>query len=195
MKNFIRTLERLLIIPGTFDPDDLRRRRVLDLVLTIVLLTIVIFLLVVGWDETGKTIAIQIMTDPDTGLLIPIFLMTGLTMILLGLNRYNRTPANLVGWIFILGVVFFVSMADYPQELTRGRSIFAWAIPIALSVVTLPPAAVFVVDFFITILFMYWAGFQYETFQVYTIMQIYLVSVVSWLGMSIAERAIRARAQ
>jgi len=84
-----------------------------------------------------------------------------------------------------------VAISDYPEELTSGRSIFVWAIPITLSIIVLPPAAVFVADFIITILFAYFAGFQWQSFQTYTIFEIYIVSFISWLGMSIAERAIR----
>jgi signal transduction histidine kinase len=187
MKSFIRALKRLLTVPSTFDPDDLRRRRVLNFLLIFLLLASAVPLVVIGWDETF----VEALTSSNAGFVVPTVLAIGLTIVLLGLNRWKRTPANLVGWIFVLGMVGLVAVMDFPKDLTRGRSVFAWAIPVILSVVALPPAAVFVVDFFITILFMYWAGFRYDDFQIFTITEIYIVSLISWLGMSIAERAIR----
>lgn len=191
MRNFIGILKRLLIIPGTFDPDDLRRRRVLNILLIFLLFVIVALLLVIGWNENWEIITDNLLYNPEAGYVISAFSLFVLFTMLLGLNRWKRTPPNLVGWIFILFVVFFASLADSPRELINGRSIFVWALPITLSVVVLPPASVFVVDFFITILFIYWGNFRYETIQVFTIAQVYIVSFISWLGMSIAERAIR----
>jgi signal transduction histidine kinase len=114
-----------------------------------------------------------------------------LCVILLILNRSSRIPKNLIGWIFVAGMIVVIALSDAPRELTNGRSILAWAVPITLSVIVLPPAAVFVVDVIITVLFWYFGGFQWAYFQYFTLFTLYFTSLMSWLGMSIAERAIR----
>ena len=190
MKKLIDKFKYLLIVPDTFDPDDLRRRRVLNNILLFLVFTIVVHGIAEFWDED----LVLLLEDryPDMVMTFAAGSSSlALAVLLLLLNRSSRMPKNLAGWIFVAGMLAIISVADSPFELTSGRSIFAWAFPVALSVVVLPPASVFVVDLVITVAFLFYAGFSWHNFQSYTLTEIYLVSFVSWLGMSIAERAIR----
>ena len=51
MKKLIEKLKYLLIVPDTFDPDDLRRRRVLNNILLFLVFTIVVQGIAEFWDE------------------------------------------------------------------------------------------------------------------------------------------------
>lgn len=187
MKNFRKILKRIFIVPNTFDPDDLRRRQIMNAILIFLIFAAVFQLVADYWDEN---LILTLQNKDDT------FLIVGpsgvaIFVVFLVLNRSSRLPRNLIGWIFIVSIVGIVSVSDFPRELTEGRSIFVWALPVALSVVVLPPAAVFVVDLLITIVFLFLSEFQWYYFATYTLFEIYIVSLISWIGMSIAERAIR----
>ncbi len=193
MKKLIEKIRHVLIVPNTFDPDDLRRRQVLNSVL---LFMIIFGCLLMAWNSWGNdfTILVQDLISFNLagweGLLINVGAIVLFT-ILLFLNRSNRMPRNLAGWIVVLSMLALISLGDTPAELIRGRSVFTWAVPVALSVIILPPASVVVVDLVITAVFLYFSGFSWDYFESYTVMEIYIVSFISWLGMSIAERAIR----
>ncbi len=189
MKNFIKILKRIFIVPNTFDPDDLRRRQIMNTVLIFSIFAFIFQLIADYWDE-NLILAIQGKGGYDTLLpagTIGVVLLT----VLLVLNRSSRLPRNLVGWIFIVSVLAIISFADSPRQLTVGRSMFVWAVPVTLSVVVLPPASVYIVDLLITIIFLFLSKFQWDNFATYTLFEIYTVSLMSWLGMMIAERAIR----
>ncbi len=196
MKNIIDLLKRILTIPNTFDPDDLRRRQVLNTVLVLIIVTSSSLLIT---SFTKKNIISDLQTNADTRIAFAACVSALLlSIVLLLLNRSSRMPKNLVGWIFVVGLTAIISVSDSPLYLTNGRSIFAWAIPTTLSVIVLPPASIFAVDVVITVLFWFLGGPRRVPFQtsftlieIYVLLEVYVVSFISWLGMSIAERAIR----
>ncbi len=191
MKKLIEKLKPILTVPDTFDPDDLRRRRVLNSVL-LSILAIVAVLGVSIFGSVDVPWLVEHRHDPDVFSVVAAFIVLGMLSILtFVLNRSSRAPRNLAGWLFVLGLLAIISTGDSPIELTSGRSIFAWAVPITLSVVILPPASVFVVDMIITGAFLYYSGFSWHHFQNYTLTEIYIVSFISWFGMMIANQALR----
>ena len=191
MKKLIEKLKYILIVPGPFDPDDLRRRRVLNSMLLFLIFIVILQTVAEYWND-NLILLLQAQCCPDFFMYVATAASTFVFAIfLLILNRSSRTPRNLAGWIFVVGLLIIISFSDYPVDLTSGRSIFLWAVPVALSVVVLPPASVLVVDLMITFAFLYFSGFSWHNFQSYTLAEIYTVSFISWFGMSIAERAIR----
>jgi signal transduction histidine kinase len=189
MTNFITILKHLLVVPDTFDPDDLRRRQVLNTVMIFFIVIGIVSLIVIYVDEDVIS-GLQNEYDAQRSLLLLVGLIL-FSALLWKLNRLSWMPKDLIGWILVMGILAILSVADEPRQLTSGRSIFIWAIPITLSVIVLPPASIFVVDFVITIVFWFLGGAQWKYFQYYTLFEIYTVSFMSWMGMSIAERAIR----
>jgi signal transduction histidine kinase len=189
MRNLIAILKQLLAVPDTFDPDDLRRRQVLNMVSIFLMLVGIISLLVAGWgDDIISELQNEYNSQHNLILLIASILFSAA---LWRFNRLSWMPKDFMGWILVVGILALFSFADEPRQLTNGRSIFIWAVPVTLSVIVLPPASVFIVDLLITVLFWFFGGFQWEYFQYYTLFEIYIVSFISWIGMSIAERAIR----
>lgn len=161
MKKLIERIKYILVIPGTFDPDDLRRRRVLNAILFFLIFMILLMGITEFWNDNPALILQDFNYDM---FMVLVSLSSGLVLsiLLLMLSRSNRVPRNLAAWIFVLGTLIIIALSDTPFELTSGRSIFAWAIPVVLSVVILPPASVIVVDLMITVAFLYYAGFQWH---------------------------------
>ncbi len=192
MKKLIEKLKYILVVPGTFDPDDLRRRQVLNSILLFIVSITLVMVIAEFWDDSPAWLVQQCHGCNDLFMAF-VAEVAGIAfvIILLLLNRSSRMPRDLVGWIFVVGVLVISSFSDYPLELTSGRTIFIWAIPVALSVIVLPPASVAVVDLIITIAFFYYAGFQWHDFEIYTLTEIYIVSFISWIGMSVANQALR----
>jgi signal transduction histidine kinase len=191
MKNFKKMLGSIFTVPNTFDPDDQRRRQVLNSVLLFLSFVGIFNIIITLWYEEDLVSVIQKKPLDFLIFVIPIASAIILFVFLLVLNRSRRVPKNLVGWICVVGLVGILSVSDYPVELTAGRSIFVWAIPVTLSVIVLPPASVLIVDFLITAVFAYYSGFDWSGFQLYTLSEIYIVSFISWLGMSLANKAIQ----
>jgi len=83
-----------------------------------------------------------------------------------------------------------VAFSDRPRELINGRSLIFWFVPIILSAIILPPASVFAVNILVFILIFVLSGTFIQT-NIFSMFVIASVSVLVWLGMSIANRAIR----
>jgi signal transduction histidine kinase len=90
----------------------------------------------------------------------------------------------------IIVLIAVIAISDHPHELTSGRSLIFWFLPIVLSVIVLPAASVFIVDIVVFVLFALF-GRSWESLNIYALFVIGLTSLMAWLGMSIAQRALR----
>lgn len=177
-------LKKLLTIPDTFEPDDRRRRQILNILL-------IVFLVMMSMLHVVITIMFY-SSDPYSSAMIG---WAALSIIVIGVllvsNRSHRLPGWISSAIFIGFLIAAITQLDTPTELFDGRSLIAWVIPIMLGAVILQPASVFVITTVI-------AGLMYVFplpdgvgVNYYSMGDLFFIAFLSWLGMSIANRAIR----
>ena len=180
-------LKNLFHIPGTFDPDDYRRRQVLHILL-IVIVAMALFGVIVaqliaccGLDPSGATNVSRIFVILTAFILI--------TIILLMVNRSARAPGWLSATIFLALFLILIANTDTPEELYNGRSLLIWVVPIMLASVILRPGSVFLVLAVVCGLI---RAFPLPTgVNYFAMLELTFIAFVSWLGMSIANNAIR----
>jgi len=180
-------LPSFLQIPNTFDPDDRRRRQILSVIL--------LFFLAGGFFSIIATFSygdpfLEVIRDPDARLVLlsSVSVITAFGL-LFALNRYYRT-GSLAGWLFVLCLIAIISVSDTPIELV-GRGLILWTLPILAGGIVLPPLAVFPVALAVTITNIYISvvvlGFASNP---YAIAIFFMIAALTWLGMSITNRAI-----
>jgi PAS domain S-box-containing protein len=111
----------------TSDPDDSRQRRILNIILTLsgslgLFAAIIALILVI----TGFMPA----TDTPAILMAAISISLGSAIIFL-INRYSS--GLIAGTLFILLVMFAVFFSDTPFELSKGRSVYLFLLPIVFA--------------------------------------------------------------
>ena len=181
-------LPKLLGLPDTFDPDDRRRRQILNIILALFIAGGLVS--IIATFSYGDTLT-EIIHDQD-GLLIllsSVAVVVIFTLLFL-LNRWERA-GTLAGWLFVLSLIAIISISDTPNELL-DRGLIVWTFPILAGGIVLPPAAVFLVATFVSITNMYisvWV--MHISTNPYAIAMYFVLAALTWLGMSIANSAIR----
>jgi signal transduction histidine kinase len=132
------TLSRLLGVRAT-DPDDARRRKLLNILLAGIASLIALTLIVTGLLATrtigGHSQPLLLAFQGGLAALVGI-------VIVYAVNRYwSGTVASSL-FLLLLTVVFAVS--DEPRQVVEGRSVFLFTIPILMASMVLRPWASFV---------------------------------------------------
>jgi signal transduction histidine kinase len=188
-------LKNLLRIPDTFDPDDRRRRQVLNVLLIFFLVADLLGgLITLSWlacyscasfSSYQHSIELLILIIP-TGMFIGILLWT---------NRSPRVPAWLSGTIFIVSIIVLLTQVDAPAELYNGRSTTLLVFPIMLSAIIFPPSYSFLILMIICGLIQFLSPpdsrYPGNAVNYFFMLNLFVITFISWLGMSIANRAIR----
>ena len=179
---------RRLNVPNTFDPDDLRMRRILNIVL---LALLVISLVSLTSAFVYGDSFLDVLNDAEAQfILFGSSAMTAVCLVLIVLNRSTGIPKHVAGSILVIVMTGVVAFSDHPNDLANGRSLIFWLLPVVLSVVVLPPISVFLVDLVVFVAIALYSE-SLEQINVFAIFTIGGISVLAWLGMSIANRAIR----
>jgi signal transduction histidine kinase len=133
------------------------------------------------------------LTDRGTLYSSAIFTILGIILfgILLVANRSPRVPGWLTGVIFLTFIMFTNTQTDTPEELYNGRSLLAWVLPIMLGAVILRPGFAFLVAVVIFGLMEIYPPPDNIGINYIAMVQLFIIAFVSWLAMSIANRAIR----
>jgi signal transduction histidine kinase len=182
MKNF---LESILTVPVT-DPDDARRRRVINILLLGTLAATVIGFLgiVISSAATAQ------LNDPETQLFIGgIFLIT---LVIMGIYQINkRWSGQWAALFFLMFLTIIFAFIDTPEELSNGRSLFIFMLPIAMSSLILVPQASFL---FATISSGIIALLSFSISQpinLFAVIGFYMLAFVSWLSARSLETALQ----
>ena len=180
-------LPKILQIPDAFDPDDRRRRQILSIILS--------FFIAGGLFSTIATFSygdpfLEVIRDPDASLVllssVSVVVSFGL---LFALNRTHRS-GSLAGWLFVLCLIAIISVSDTPSELV-GRSLIIWTLPILAGGIVLPPLAVFPIALIVSIANIYISIIVLNlSSNPYAIAIFFMIAALTWLGMSITNRAI-----
>lgn len=176
--------DSILNVPVS-DPDDARRRRVLNILLLGTLAATVIGLagITVASSSTGQ------LNAPETRLLLAGTI--ALTLGMLGIYQVNRrVSGRWAALLFLLLLTLIFTFTDSPEELANGRSLFLFTLPIAISSLILTPGASFLFALLgggiIT-------GLAYSIGQppnVFAIIGFFMLALVSWLSARSLESAL-----
>ena len=134
--NLRRYSELLEVSSG--DPDDARRRQLLNiLLLGLAVLTLLTILI------TGTVIAAH-MANPDKAALLAFFVSLGALAaigLVFAINHY--WSGQVASVLFLLMLTIVVALSDEPRQVVEGRSVFLFTIPILMASVILRPWASF----------------------------------------------------
>jgi len=181
MKEF---LDRILTI-STADPDDTRRRRILNIllvsvaILCVIAVTIslgVVFLSITKWENTSLIVLGSIVTL--AGVLIVYFI-----------NSFWSGRIAAIIFLGLLTVMF--SFSDSPMEVSSGRSLFAFAIPIIMASMLLVPWSSFVFSTICSIIISIIAISIHTIPNTPAIIGFFLIAIVSWLSARSLETALK----
>jgi PAS domain S-box-containing protein len=177
---------RLLDVPS-MDPDDARRRKLLNILLSgIIVLTLFLLLATVVADISG--VEWDRPQDRTTAYLGSIGLLIG-SGIIFALNRYG--PGWLASSIFVLLMIALVAFADTPQEVAGGRSLLLFAIPIMMGSVLLHPGASFVVAGINSLVLAAIASSLNWVPNPFAMGIFFVIALVSWLAARSLEQALK----
>ena len=136
-QGFSTFVNNFLEVPAS-DPDDARQRRLLNIILTLV----AIVGLLIAITTVIASIA-GVMEQADTLNVLPVSLgMIAVSVVIYLINRYQS--GVVASTLFVLLLMAGISFADTYKELSSGRSLFLFVIPIIIASVLLGSRSVFV---------------------------------------------------
>lgn len=176
-------LDRLLNIPTT-DPDDTRRRRVLNVLLLGTLAAAIIGLFAVllagGFADIDPS-------DFQT-LLVGVL---GMIFGILGIYRINRRySGRLAALLFLLLLTAVFSFSDSPSQLSNGRSLFIFTLPITISSLILASQASFLFAVISSGIISYLAISIGQPINIFAIIGFFMLALVSWMSARSLETAL-----
>lgn len=180
-----RYLDSILDVPVT-DPDDARRRRVLNILMFGTVIAAIAGLLAILADSLIS----KSLTSADRQLLIfGIFFITlGIAGIYVINRRFSGKWAALL-YLLLLTLIF--SFSDQPEYLAGGRSLFVYTIPIAISSLILFPLASFIFAGLSSLIIIFLASLVPIVPNATAIIGFFMLALVSWLSARSLEDALR----
>jgi signal transduction histidine kinase len=182
MKTFFDAFFNVLVP----DPDDARRRRVLNILLVGTLLaTIVGFLTIV----VGSAISNEL-NLPERQVLLGGTLVT--TFGILGIYQINkRWSGRWAALLFLLLLTLIFTFTDSPDQLSNGRSLFIFTLPIAISSLILIPEASFLFALLGGGIVAGLALSINHPVNFFAIIGFFMLALVSWLSARSLETALK----
>ena len=172
----MNTINQLISIPTT-DPDDSRRRKLLNILLlgfTILLVLAVIavsLIIIVRGTQSPEGI--------DQLFIASAILLVGIVIIYL-LNRYRS--GKIAAAIFLILITAVFAGSDSLAEVSTGRSLFIFTIPIIMASVLLAPASSFIFSGLSSVIVSVIAISINRTPNIPAIGGYFVVALISWLS-------------
>jgi PAS domain S-box-containing protein len=185
LNKFPTLLNRFLDVPST-DPDDARRRKLLNIILGFVgSLTIFVLL---------ATPILSAIRDISFSEVSSIYLTAGAlligTVFLVFLNR--TVPGWIASTLFLLFLMVVFAFSDTPDQILGGRSLFVFTIPIIMASVLLQPLSSFAFAGVITLeLFAISTTTVAARVNPVSIAVFFMVAAISWLSSRSLEQALK----
>ena len=181
----MKALSPLINISST-DPDDARRRKLLNILL--LGLGILMFLLIVI-----TLILTPFLFDKD----LPGFnlIVYGGAILFFGmaalffLNRY--LSGKIAAILFLVLITFVMAFSDTPNEVATGRSLFVFTIPIIMASVLLTPISSFIFSALSSAIITFLAISVNEAPNTPAMAGYFLVAFIAWLSSRNLEQALR----
>ena len=178
-----KILNSLLDVP-TSNPDDARRRRVLNILLLGTLAAAIAGL--VGILDTGASS--QVSNDDYRLLLGGI---GGTILGILGIYWVNRKySGRLAALLFLLLLTAVFAFSDSPEQLSNGRSLFIFTLPIAISSLILASQSSFLFAFISSAIVAGLALAIGQPVNIFAIIGFFMLALVSWLSARSLENAL-----
>jgi PAS domain S-box-containing protein len=177
-------LSKLLDIPA-MDPDDARRRKLLN-----ILLLGMAALGILGLLAAIVTSILDIEDPERLGvLLLSTLIWLAGSAVIYAINRY------LSGWLssslFLVLLTLLVAQTDVPEEVVDGRSVVPFAIPILMASFLLRPYASFLAAGLNSLLLLGIALREQIDFSPYVAVAFFVIALMSWLAANGLERALK----
>jgi len=180
-----RQFDALLNVPVS-DPDDARRRKLLNILL---LGTIIATLL--GLVAVIINTVTQAPTD-ETETQYTLFGIVLATVGILAIYQINRRfSGRLAAALFLLLLTGIFALTDTPQQLTEGRSLFLFTIPIVMSSLILASGASFLFAALSSGIIAFLALSIGHSVNLFGTIGFFLLALVSWLSARSLEEALR----
>ncbi|MCI0555303.1 MAG: PAS domain-containing protein, partial [Anaerolineae bacterium] len=181
----MKYLNTILTVPTT-DPDDARRRRLLNILLLGTLIPALIGLV---------SIVINILINPNINQADTQLLLGGITVFTLGIFGIYLVNRQLSGgWaalLFLLLLTIIFVFTDSAEELVNGRSLFLFTIPIAISSLILVPQASFLFAAISVAILAWLASSIGLSINVFVSIGFFILALVSWLSARSLEAALK----
>lgn len=167
------------------DPDDERRRRNLNILLLGLgpMLLIIVVLVIYRFTFSG--------VDTEGNFLIlwgSVFMFVG-TIIVYLINRY--LSGVIAASLFLLLLIAAISFSDTPAQISNGRSLFVFVIPVAMASLVLRPGTTFYVAAISSGIIISFALSLGSFPNTPAILGYFLVAFISWLSSRSLEQALR----
>jgi signal transduction histidine kinase len=176
----MKFLDRFLTI-SSVDPDDTRRRKILNILLAgigaMALIALVVSLTPFFLWENVKLLAI--------GSLVSLLGM--LVIYLINIFWSGRVAAT----IFLIFLTIIFAFSDTPQQVSDGRTLFAFAIPIIMASILLAPWSSFIFSSLSGIIVSFVAASINHVPNIPAITGFFVIALVSWLSARSLEQALQ----
>ena len=178
-------INRLLEV-RTPDPDEARRGRLLNILLLGVLIIAALALIFTLVDTARR----QTVDLTEVQIIIYGIALTGFgILIIYQINRrFSPRLASLLFLLLLTGIFIF---SDAPQELTEGRSLFLFTIPITIASLIVAPSASFLLALISSAIVSWLALSNGLSINVFVISGFFVLALVSWLAARSLEEALR----
>lgn len=183
----MQLVNQLVAVPATTDPEDARRRKLLNILL-LGIAALTVFVLV------GMMIASAFGPDSNTSeenflLYSAIVVVLVGVVVIFAINRYGS------GWVasfsFLLLLTAAFAFSDTPREVANGRTLFMFAIPVTMASVLLRPYASFILALVTSLIISGIALLELHISpNVPAILGFFALALVSWLSARSLEDAL-----
>jgi signal transduction histidine kinase len=180
-----RQIDAILNVPVS-DPDDARRRRLLNILLLGTLIATLLGLVAVIINMVTQGPSDKTETEYT---LFGIVLATVGILAIYQINR--RFSGRLAAVLFLLLLTGIFAFTDTPQQLTEGRSLFLFTIPIVMSSLILAPAASFLFAALSSGIIASLAISINHSVNLFGTIGFFMLALVSWLSARSLEEALR----
>lgn len=181
----VQFLNRFLDVPVT-DPDDARRRKLLNIIVAGV--GGLSFLLI------ASNNLIALFNPKSTGVFLINVVGIVIFIVSIGFyiaNRMSRIPGWIISFAFLLFLTVAIAFSDEPLEVSSGRSLFAFTIPIIMASVLLVPSSTFIFSLISSVVVAFLALSIDRLPNSPAIIGFFMISIVSWLSSRTLEQALR----
>ena len=178
-------IDAILNVPVS-DPDDARRRRLLNILLLGTIIATLLGLVAV----IISTLTLSAIDQAETQYtLFGIVLATIGILVIYQINR--RFSGRLAALLFLLLLTGIFALTDSPQQLTEGRSLFLFTIPIVMSSLILAPIASFLFAALSSGIISALALSVGHSINLFGAIGFFMLALVSWLSARSLEEALR----
>jgi PAS domain S-box-containing protein len=183
--NVLQRINQLLNVPS-MDPDDARRRKLLNILLTgagvIALLVIVVTTIALPFGMAGDPEEVRGVYIAGLGTLV------GVVIIYL-INRYG--PGWLASALFLLLLTLAAVASDEPRQVAEGRSLIIFAMPIFMASILARSWASFIMAGLSSVIIALIQWYLEDVPNYPGMFIFFLIALVSWLAASGLERALQ----